>query len=160
MPEFDHVSLLKEPVAQALLSSKIPARLAYTALDGSPRVIPIWFHWNGQQFVLGTPPTAPKVKALPMNPKVALSIDEETFPAKVLLVRGISTTEVIDGVAPEYAEAAKRYMGEEQGSAWVTQLGSMFKQMVRIVIQPEWVKILDFETRFPSAIESVIKGGS
>jgi len=35
----------------------------------------------------------------------------------------------------------------------------MFKQMARIAIAPEWVKILDFETRFPSAIEEAVKGG-
>src|SRR5262245_58117218 len=160
MTRSDHLSLLNEPVAQSLLSSKIPARLAYTSLDGSPRVIPIWFHWNGQQFVLGTPPTAPKVKALARNPKVALTIDENALQPKVLLIRGNSRTEVIDGVVPEYAESARRFMGEEQGRAWVEQVGGMFKQMVRIAIQPEWVKILDFETRFPSAFESVIKGGS
>jgi hypothetical protein len=29
----------------------------------------------------------------------------------------------------------------------------MFPRMARIFIQPEWVGVLDFETRFPSAIE-------
>ena len=61
--------LNEDPVAKALLSSKIPARFAYTWLDGSPRVIPIWFHWNGSQFVLGSPTTAPKMKALPQQPQ-------------------------------------------------------------------------------------------
>jgi len=58
------LGLLRHPVAQELLASKIPARLAYVATDGTPRVIPIWFHWTGTAFVLGTPPKAPKVKAL------------------------------------------------------------------------------------------------
>jgi hypothetical protein len=30
--------------------------------------------------------------------------------------------------------------------------------MARIVIQPEWVGILDFEQRFPSAIEAAMSG--
>jgi hypothetical protein len=34
----------------------------------------------------------------------------------------------------------------------------MFAQMARIVIQPEWVGILDFEQRFPSAIEAAMSG--
>ena len=50
------VELLRDPVAKALLESLIPARLAYTWMDGSPRVVPIWFHWTGDQFVLATPP--------------------------------------------------------------------------------------------------------
>ena len=58
------LTLLDEPVAKELLQSTIPARLAYIGLDGAPRVIPIWFHWNGKQIILGTPETAPKIKAL------------------------------------------------------------------------------------------------
>ena len=37
----DSLALLHTPVAQALLRSTIPARLAYRGRDGSPRVLPI-----------------------------------------------------------------------------------------------------------------------
>jgi nitroimidazol reductase NimA-like FMN-containing flavoprotein (pyridoxamine 5'-phosphate oxidase superfamily) len=77
------LELLQDPVSQELLQSKIPARLAYIATDGTPRVVPIWFHWNGREFVMATPPKAPKLKALAKNPKVALTIDDNAFPHKV-----------------------------------------------------------------------------
>ena len=146
------VELLQQPAAQELLVSKIPARLAYIATDGTPRVVPIWFHWTGKEFVLGTPSNAPKVKALAKNPRVALTIDDNTFPHKVLLVRGTARTEPVDGVVPEYAAAAERYFGPEQGRAWVGQIRMMVPQMTRISIQPEWVGLLDFQQRFPSAL--------
>jgi nitroimidazol reductase NimA-like FMN-containing flavoprotein (pyridoxamine 5'-phosphate oxidase superfamily) len=82
------LGLLQHPAARELLASTIPARLAYIGTDGTPRVIPIWFHWNGAEFVLGTPPKAPKLKALAKNPRVALTIDDNSFPHKVLMVRG------------------------------------------------------------------------
>jgi hypothetical protein len=160
MPEENLLRLLNDPVAQELLNSKIPARLAYTGLDGSPRVVPIWFHWNGEQFVLGSAPSSPKVKALAANAKVALTIDEVSYPPRVLLVRGTARVELIDGVVPEYVQAARRYLGEEQGRGWEEQAQGMFKQMARIAIEPEWAKILDFQTRFPSAIEKAVSGGS
>ena len=153
MSQENVLRLLRDPVAQGLLNSKIPARVAYTGLDGSPRVVPIWFHWTGERFVMGSAPASPKVKAIERNPKVALTIDEDTYPPKVLLVRGKAEVELIDGVVPEYGEAARRYLGEEQGKAWEQQAGGMFKQMARIAISPEWAKILDFETRFPKAIQ-------
>jgi hypothetical protein len=53
---------------------------------------------------------------------------------------------------PEYQLAAKRYFGEAQGLAWVDQLRGMTKGMARIAIRPEWVGVLDFQTRFPSAL--------
>jgi len=145
------LDLLKDPVAEALLGSTIPARLAYNWTDGTPRVVPIWFHWTGDQIVLGSPAKAPKLKALPVNPRVALAIDDHTvWPHKVLLMRGDAAVELQDDVVPEYALSATRYFGAEQGNAWVDTLRG--KPMARIAITPDWVGILDFETRFPSAL--------
>jgi PPOX class probable F420-dependent enzyme len=146
------LDLLEDPIARELMQSKIPARLAYVWTDGTPRVVPIWFHWDGREFVLATPPKAPKLKALARNPKVALTIDDNNFPHKVLLVRGTAQLETVEGMVPEYAASAERYFGREQGQAWVTQLRTITSTMVRIAITPEWVGILDFQTRFPSAI--------
>lgn len=146
------LELLQHPASKELLQSNIPARLAYVSPDGTPRVIPMWFHWDGREFVMGTPPKAPKLKALAKNPKVPLTIDDNNFPHKVLLVRGTAKLQPVGGVVPEYALAAERYFGEQQGKAWVAQLGSMVQGMVRISITPEWVGLLDFQTRLPSAL--------
>lgn len=146
------LNLLQHPASRELLESKIPARLAYVWTDGTPRVVPIWFHWNGSEFIMGTPTKAPKLKALAKNPKVSLTIDDNAFPHKVLLVRGTARTETVNGVVPEYAAAAERYFGPQQGRAWVTQLAAMSPAMVRITITPEWVGLLDFQSRFPSAL--------
>ena len=146
------LSLLRDPVALELLESKVPAKLAYNWTDGTPRVVPIWFSWNGSEIVLGTPPRAPKIKALIKNPRVAVTIDGNTWPYKVLLVRGTADVKTVDGIVPEYAASARRYFGEEEGNAWLKQVGAMSAQMVRVAIKPEWVAIIDFQTRFPSAI--------
>ena len=146
------LDLLQHPASQQLLQSKIPARLAYVWTDGTPRVVPIWFHWNGKELVLASPPKAPKLKALAKNPKVALTIDDNTFPHKVLLIRGTARLEPVRGIVPEYAQAAERYFGTQQGKGWVAQLQSMTQEMVRITVTPEWVGLLDFQTRFPSAL--------
>jgi len=146
------IALLKDPIAQELLHSQIPARLAYVWTDGSPRVVPIWFHWNGHHLVMATPPKAPKVKALAKNPKVAVTIDGNQFPHKVLMIRGTARLDSINGIVPEYSAAAERYFGPEQAEAWLKQLRTMIAGMVRITITPEWAALLDFQTRFPSAL--------
>jgi len=148
------LKLLEQPASQELLQSKIPARLAYVWTDGTPRVVPIWFHWNGRDIVMASPPKAPKLKALAKNPKVSLTIDDNTFPHKVLMIRGTARMEPVDGIVPEYAAAAERYFGVTQGEAWLSQLRTMISSMVRITITPEWVGLLDFQTRFPSALAS------
>lgn len=103
---------------------------------------------------MGTPPKAPKLKALAKNPKVALTIDDNNFPHKVLMVRGTARLQSVDGIVPEYALAAERYFGVEQGKAWVEQLRGMGGGMTRIAITPEWVGLLDFQTRLPSALSA------
>ena len=153
------LDLLNDPVAQQLLKSAIPARLAYVWTDGTPRVVPIWFHWNGTQVVVAGPPKAPKVKALRNNPNVALTIDDNSWPHKVLLLRGTATVEIVEGVAPEYALSAERYFGVEQGQAWVGQVSQMISSMSRIAITPNWAGILDFEQRFPNELEKAMAGG-
>ena len=146
------LELLNDPIAQELLRSTMPARLAYTWPDGTPRVVPIWFHWTGEEVVMGGPPDAPKMHALQVNPAVALTIDGDAWPYKVLLLRGQARVEIVEGLPAEYAAAARRYFGEEQGDAWVAQVGQLLSQGGRIAVRPDWVSIIDFQTRFPSAI--------
>jgi hypothetical protein len=144
--------LSHDPVAERLLRSTAPARFAYTWSDGTPRVVPIWFHWDGSAFVLGTPVKSPKLKVLRDRPDVALTIDTTDFPYLALSVRGRAEVELLEDVIPEYAAAAARYLGAEQGDAWVAQLRG--QPMARIRITPQWVNILDFETRLPSALSA------
>jgi PPOX class probable F420-dependent enzyme len=146
------LALLEHPVAKELLASRIPARLAYVAIDGTPRVLPIWFHWDGRELVMATAPNAAKLKAIAQNPKVAVTIDDYDPQNKVLLIRGTARIETVDGVAWEYAQAAERYMGSERGKGWVEQIRARGQQQARIAITPEWVGVLDFETRFPRTL--------
>jgi nitroimidazol reductase NimA-like FMN-containing flavoprotein (pyridoxamine 5'-phosphate oxidase superfamily) len=157
-PEQGELALLDDPVAQELLHSTNLARLAYTWRDGTPRVIPIWFHWDGETIVLGSPPNAPKVDVLPTNSKVALTIDRDEWPYHALLIRGTADVETVEDVTPEYAASAERYFGEEQGREWVEGVRQMSPQMARISVWPEWVSMLDFERRFPSAIQAAMSG--
>src|SRR5438309_764554 len=92
------IELLQDPVAQTLLASRHPARLAYTWTDGSPRVVPMWFYWDGQHVVFGSPPAAPKVVALTRDPRVAITIDPgDQFPYTSLLLRGRAEVEEVEG---------------------------------------------------------------
>ena len=99
------------------------------------------------------------MKALREGDAVALTIDSDMQPYKVLLIRGVIHTDTVEGIAPEYAAMSKRVFGEEGGQAWLTQLAPICPRMSRVFIKPTWVGILDFETRFPSALERAMTGG-
>src|SRR5215204_2576760 len=86
--------LLREPVAQELSAYRIPARLAYSWTDGTPRVVSIWFHWDGTDIVMASLPGAPKLKALHTGDRVAVTIDTNDPPHHILSIRG--TAEVTE----------------------------------------------------------------
>jgi hypothetical protein len=146
------LALLNHPVAQRLLHATIPARLAYVAPDGTPRVVPVLFHWTGEEVILTSWPDDPKVTALRANPAVAVTIDTADPPFQVLSMRGTAAVTIVDGVAAEGLPTFSRYFGPEQGRAWVERMGRMTDRMARVAIRPSWVAVYDFETRFPSGM--------
>jgi hypothetical protein len=144
---------LAHPAARTLLASATLLRLAYNGSDGFPRVIPIGFFWNGDQIVVCTAVTAPKVKALSSRPNVAVTIDvgDTSAEAKALLVRGLAHVDIVDGVPHEYFAASRKVSGGASGAEFERQVRAMFDQMARIAIEPVWARFFDFGAgRMPS----------
>ncbi|MCP9951471.1 pyridoxamine 5'-phosphate oxidase family protein [Actinomadura madurae] len=148
--------VLNRPYSQELLASDL-ARLAYVALDGTPRSIPIGIHWNGTEIVMCTAKNARKLPALRNNSAVALTIDTESHPPKVLLLRGNAELDVVDGIPEEYLQWNGTYeMTPEQRAEWEEGVQSLYDGMVRVVVKPTWAKLIDFETTLPTAIEELM----
>lgn len=107
--------------------------MAFVALDGTPRVVPTWFHWTGRELVMATYVAGPRIgirhpaarlAALRARPDVAVTIDTESFPPQSLSLRGRVEITEVDGLAPEYAATARRYLGEEAAAgmlAWTSR---------------------------------------
>jgi hypothetical protein len=150
--------VLNRPVSQELLARDL-TRLAYVAKDGTPRSIPIAFAWNGAEIVMCTPKNASKLRALGENPAVALTIDTEVHPPKILLIRGRADLDYVDGIPDEYLQANTTYaMTPEQRVEWEAEVRSLYSDgMVRIVVTPTWAKLIDFETTLPTAVEELIQ---
>jgi hypothetical protein len=149
--------VLNGPLSQELLARDL-ARLAFIALDGTPRSIPIGFTWNGAEIVMCTAKSARKLPALRRSPAVALTIDTESHPPKVLLIRGQAELDVVDGIPEEYFQWNGTYeMTPEQRAEWEEGVRSLYDGMVRVVVKPTWAKLIDFETTLPTAIEELMR---
>lgn len=148
--------VLSKPIAQRLLASNNPARLAYTGLDGTPRVIPIAFGYDGPTIDVWTVPNSAKVSALQANPQVALTVDTTgEWPPRVLLVRGTASLETVDGVPQGYLDASEKVTPASEFEAWKAGVLQLYDRMVHIEITPTWAKLLDFETTIPQAVEEL-----
>jgi PPOX class probable F420-dependent enzyme len=52
------------------------AKLATLNEDGSPNVVPVWFEWTGEEALVFTGRTSPKVRRIERDNRVALSVEE------------------------------------------------------------------------------------
>lgn len=136
-------------VVAELLEQPNLMRLAYIGLDGRPRVVPIWFAYLDGELVAVTGPKAYKAKAIAQNPAISLTIDSSTPPYHVLLVHGDAVVERTEGMAEEYPDLARRYLGPAADA----YLGRMrVKEQRRIRITPRRHTVLDFTKRFPKSL--------
>jgi Pyridoxamine 5'-phosphate oxidase len=150
-------AILNLPISQELLARDV-LRMAYVAKDGTPRTIPIAFTWNGKEIIVCTTKNAPKLPSLRRNPEVALTIDTEVHPPKILLIRGRADLDVVDDIPEEYLQMNGSYeMTPEQRVEWEAEVRSLYDGMVRIVITPTWAKLIDFETTLPTAVEELVQ---
>ena len=118
-----------DPVVSSLFEGANLARLSYIGLDGRPRVVPIWFAHADGDIIMITGPKAQKARALAANGAVALSIDSDQPPYKVLLIDGDAQLEHVEGMALPRV-----------------------KQQVRIRVAPRSWRIFDFMTRRPKSL--------
>ncbi|RZS44983.1 pyridoxamine 5'-phosphate oxidase [Herbihabitans rhizosphaerae] len=149
--------VLAKPISLELLNGPTLARFAYTGLDGDPRVVPVGFAWTGTDLVLATAVKSAKVAALRANPRVAVTIDTEDWPRRALLIRGGATVEIVDGVPTEYVDGGRKSVPPAEFPAWEQGVHTLFDQMARITITPDWAKLLDFETTIPKAVEDLAR---
>ncbi len=144
--------------AQQLLTSSSMVRLAYVGKDGTPRVIPMGFYWTGDQVVVSTAATAPKVAALTARPDIALTIESGDTPgeARSLSIRGRASVRIVDGVTEEYLASARKTMDAESAAQFEQSCRELYDQMARIAITPHWVRYYDFGTgRLPRFLQEL-----
>lgn len=104
-----------------------------------------------------TSTNAVKVPALRADPPVALTIDTDEYPPNVLLVRGTASIEIVDGIPQEYLDTTAGSIDAEQHAAWEAEVRRLYKRMARIAITPTWAKVLDCDTRIPTAVEELAR---
>jgi PPOX class probable F420-dependent enzyme len=68
------MSNLKAHVEQRLRNDPL-AWFTMVRPDGRPHVVPVWFFWDGETFLICSQPNAQKVRNLRHNPHVVLALD-------------------------------------------------------------------------------------
>lgn len=98
---------MTEAALAAFLDRPLIARLA-TSDHNRPRVLPMWFLWDGADIWMETSDTFPNARILRENPHAAITIDESlgSFAFRAAVMRG--QVEVIDHPQYRVMEMVKR----------------------------------------------------
>jgi len=94
-------------------------KLATVNKDGSPHVVPVWFHVDGENIVFSTGLESVKYKNMGRDPRVCLSVDEEKGLYSFVKIDGtVSFSNKEEDRVNWAKKIAARYMGEEHAEAY------------------------------------------
>ena len=116
---------LSDPAVREFLTSGTKTgHLGYTAADGRPLVVPVWFVLDGDRIAFNTGATTAKGRALLRDPRVVMAVDLPEPPFGFVQVQGIArVTEALDEVRRIATMCGARYMGAERAEEFGARNG-------------------------------------
>ncbi|MCK5710682.1 MAG: PPOX class F420-dependent oxidoreductase [Deltaproteobacteria bacterium] len=137
MPE-----MTKEEYKEFLLQGTKTGKLATVREDGRPHVVPIWYGLDGDNLVFTTGESSIKAKNMKRDPRVSISIDDQTPPYSFVTIEGtISFSKDPEEMLYWATRIGGRYMGEDKAEAFGKRNAS--EGEVLVTVKP--VKIIAFK---------------
>ena len=133
---------MTSPDLEAMLEEANVAVLASIDTKGRAHAAPIWYLYEGGEFLISTGRGSQKHINVEAHPDVTLVIDRREVPYLAAMVRG--KAQIADALSEEQRQKlAFRYLGEEVGRAYLksTEGGSS----VTIRLRPD--KVIEFNGR-------------
>ena len=117
-----------------LLDDQRTAKVATVRLDGRPHVAPVWFVLDRDDLLFTTMLSSVKGKNLSRDPRVMVSVDEESFPYSFVLIQGEAQIENLtpEEMLPLATRIAARYVGEERSEVYGRRNSVAGEVLVRV----------------------------
>ncbi|NKY29921.1 PPOX class F420-dependent oxidoreductase [Nocardia gamkensis] len=108
-------------------------KFATVGADGTPNIAPVWFVFDGQDFLFTTGASTVKVRNLRRNPRAAICVDDDRPPFSYVEVRGpVSLSEDLDELVDVATRAGARYMGADKAEEFGKRNGVPGEVVVRL----------------------------
>ena len=128
------------------LDEPLVAVLATLRSDGSVLLSPVWQEWRDGGFHVWIPAKDVKARHLRRDPRATIVVAESRAPLRGVEVR--TTARLIHENVVEIAERiAARYIGEEEGAAYVESLGG---DDLIVRLEPGELRVWDFADEMTS----------
>ncbi|GAA4623179.1 PPOX class F420-dependent oxidoreductase [Actinoallomurus vinaceus] len=110
-------------------------KAAVVKADGAPHVTPIWFVLDGPDLLFNTHEAGIKGKALRRDPRISISVDDQTPPYSFVSLWGeASLSEDLDEVRRWATVIGARYMGADRAEEYGARNGVPGEYLVRVRI--------------------------
>ena len=113
------MEMSQEMIGEFLQEKRI-ATLGVNRDDGPPQLVPIWYQYDGEVIWMASEKRVSKIENIKRNPRVSLSVNDDTFPYKGVVAYG-KVTLVEENVQEGRRAIFRRYLGETEGDAYAAQ---------------------------------------
>jgi PPOX class probable F420-dependent enzyme len=125
--------MTKTEYREFLLRGTKTGKLATVRKDGRPHVVPVWFHLDGDTLVFTTGGESLKYKNMKRDPRVCITVDDQTPPYSYVMIEGTVTfSEDPEELLHWATRIGGRYMGEDQAEAYGRRNSTPGEVIVRI----------------------------
>jgi PPOX class probable F420-dependent enzyme len=125
--------MTKAEYKKFLLEGTKTGNIATVKKDGSPHVVPIWFYLDGDELVFTTGEESVKAKNMKRDPRVCVSVDDQTPPYAFVHFEGIATfSDNLDEMLYWATRVGGRYMGEHNAEVFGKRNAAPGEVLVRI----------------------------
>jgi PPOX class probable F420-dependent enzyme len=126
--------MTKAEYREFLLRGTKTGKLATVRRDGRPHVVPIWYDLDGDTLVFTTGEESVKYKSMKRDPRVSLTVDDQTPPYSYVMIEGTVSFSEDPGELLRWAtRIGGRYMGADQAEAYGKWNSTPGEVIVRII---------------------------
>jgi PPOX class probable F420-dependent enzyme len=126
--------MTKAEYREFLLRGTKTGKLATVRRDGRPHVVPIWYDLDGDTLVFTTGDESVKYKSMKRDPRVSLTVDDQTPPYSYVMIEGAVSFSEDPGELLHWAtRIGGRYMGADQAEAYGKRNSTPGEVIVRII---------------------------
>ncbi len=127
--------MTSEEIRRFLVSGTRTGKLATVRADGRPHVVPIWFTLRDDEIVFNTQTSSVKAENMRREPRVAITVDDQTPPYSFVTVEGLATLADADPDLVKIAtEIGGRYMGADRAEEYGARNGVPGELVVRVTL--------------------------
>ena len=125
--------MTKAEYREFLLRGTKTGKLATVRKDGRPHVVPVWFYLDGDTLLFTTGGESLKYKNMKRDPRVSITIDDQTPPYSYVMIEGtVSFSEDPGEILHWATRIGGRYMGEDRAEAYGKRNSAPGEVIVRI----------------------------